>query len=510
MAQLVSIGVTPTSPSAPLGLTRAFTATGTYTDGTTQDVTGTVTWSSAATDIAAISNADGSRGLATSLATGSTTITATDPATGIAGSTAFTVTAAQLVSIGVTPASPSVPLGLSQAFTATGTYTDGTTQDVTGTVTWSSAATDIAAISNADGSRGLATSLATGSTTITATDPATAITGITGSTVLTVTSAALVSIAVTPANPSVITGQTQAFTATGTYTDSTTQDLTNSVTWSSSATAVATISNAAGTRGVATSLATGSTTITATDPATSIAGSTLLSVSAWTPAALGSGLALWLDADDASTLTLNGSTVAHWADKSGNNRHVSQAVSARQPALTTLGTRTALAFNGSTTWMTRAATFGLSQSITSFTVAQTADVSQLRFIFDNNARMIAGFSGGSSFGLFAGAWLTGPGPVANAPFVGSYVANAGSSQVFRDGTQIVSGNAGTGGVSTNFSVGARFSGNQYFWFGPIAEIILVTSTLPTADRQRVEGYLAHKWGLAANLPAGHPYRNTPP
>ena len=64
-----------------------------------------------------------------------------------------------------------------------------------------------------------------------------------GSTVLTVTAAALKSIAVTPANPSVSKGLTQQFTATGTFTDDSTQDLTSQVTWASATTAVATITS---------------------------------------------------------------------------------------------------------------------------------------------------------------------------------------------------------------------------------------------------------------------------
>ena len=91
---------------------------------------------------------------------------------------------------------------------------------------------------------------AAGSTTISATSGS-----ISGSTTLTVTSATLVSIAVTPANPSIANGLTEQFTATGTYTDNSTQNLTTQVTWSSSNTAVATVSNASGSQGLASSAA---------------------------------------------------------------------------------------------------------------------------------------------------------------------------------------------------------------------------------------------------------------
>src|SRR5206468_74943 len=98
------------------------------------------------------------------------------------------------------------------------------------------------------------------------------------STVLTVTAATLTSIAVTPANPSIAKGTTQQFTATGTYTDSTTQNLTSQVTWVSATPSVATITAA----GLATGVATGTSTISAT--LTGITGTTVLTVTAASPA----------------------------------------------------------------------------------------------------------------------------------------------------------------------------------------------------------------------------------
>jgi hypothetical protein len=68
----------------------------------------------------------------------------------VSASTSFTVSSAELVSLSVTPANSSKTLGLTQQFTATGTYTNGTTQDLTTTVTWSSSATGVATISTPD------------------------------------------------------------------------------------------------------------------------------------------------------------------------------------------------------------------------------------------------------------------------------------------------------------------------------------------------------------------------
>jgi hypothetical protein len=91
----------------------------------------------------------------------------------------------------------------------------------------------------------------------------------------------LVSIAVTPANPTVVVGQRQQFTATGTFSDNSQKDLTSSVTWSSTNGDVASIVNTPGVAGTgnATALAAGSTTITATDPpSVQVSGSTTLTV----------------------------------------------------------------------------------------------------------------------------------------------------------------------------------------------------------------------------------------
>src|SRR5581483_5922421 len=113
--------------------------------------------------------------------------------------------------------------------TATGIFTDGSTQDVTGTVNWTSSAPTVASVSKNPGSEGLVTSIAGGSTTIAATSGS-----ISGSTSLGVSSATLVSIAVNPANPTLAAGTNQQFTAIGTFSDNSTRDLTAYVVWSSS------------------------------------------------------------------------------------------------------------------------------------------------------------------------------------------------------------------------------------------------------------------------------------
>lgn len=255
VSPLVSLTVTPADQTIAGGTTIQFSALGTLQNGASQDLTSFVTWTSSNVAIATVSAAGlASTGTAT---TGTTTITASRGA--ISGPT--TLTSAAVTSIAVTPASASIALGTSQQFTATGTLTGGLTQNLTTFALWSSSAPSVATVGNVAGTFGLAESKATGTTsilasfgTVTSAPPA----------VLTVTPATLVSISVAPTTTSVAAGNKLQYTATGAFSDSTTQDLTASATWASSNTQVATISNATGTRGLVSTLAQGTTTITAT------------------------------------------------------------------------------------------------------------------------------------------------------------------------------------------------------------------------------------------------------
>jgi len=251
---LTSIAVTPSgSVKLAAGSTQQFAATGTYSDGSTADLTNEVTWESTSASVATIT----SGGLAYGLISGSATIIASldlitsTPVTLIVGSG----TTATLSSISVTPAYPSnLNVGSTQQFTATGMYSDGSTEDITSQVTWDSSDTQTAIISSA----GLATGVADGITSITA-----SLSGVTSDVItLTVisTTTTLSSIAVSPAAPAALAvGDTLQFSATGTYSDGSIEDITSQVAWVSSNTDIATI--AAG--GLVTAIIAGSTVITA-------------------------------------------------------------------------------------------------------------------------------------------------------------------------------------------------------------------------------------------------------
>lgn len=180
------------------------------------------------------------------------------------------VDAAQVASVAVTPATATINVGASQQFTATATYTDGSTHNVSSAAAWTSSLPASATVGAASG---LATGVAVGSTQIGATFG-----GKSGTATLTVSPVPTLSrIALTPATAAILTGATQQYVATGTYSDNSSAVITSSVVWSSGTPAVAAIAPT----GLATGVTVGDSIITATSGA--ISGNAVLTVAAALP-----------------------------------------------------------------------------------------------------------------------------------------------------------------------------------------------------------------------------------
>lgn len=232
---LTSIVVTSALVSVPAGTSIQLTATGDFSGLFTRDITDQVIWSSAQ-PLNADFTPDLPPGRIKALVPGTATVTVV-----LDGITSdeliLTVNDAVITALTVEPLLPSLPLGLSQTFAAQGTFTGGITFDLTKDVTWSSSDPTVATISDSFASKGTATALKVGETSIAAqfgTFPP-------ESTVLTVTEASLTSIAVEPANPSLLSLSTQTFSAKGTFSDGTFREITTEVSWESTVPTVATV-----------------------------------------------------------------------------------------------------------------------------------------------------------------------------------------------------------------------------------------------------------------------------
>jgi len=283
---LSSIVVTPAGQTVTGGSSQQYTATGTFQDGTTENIGSDVTWSASPSGTATISS--------TGLATGSSTITipseATIKATSngtlqavsalAAGSTSLTVDPCALVSIVVnSPASSLTALTVDQ-LTATGTYQCGGSQVITKTATWSVTATNGGTVSmNWNNSPGAAYATYSGVNQNSIATIQAQVGSVVGSVQLPIVPV-LDELTIGPVSPGMLGGGTQQFGATGVYNDGTTNpNLGPTATWSSVANNI--VSFGAGMNGMATAGTQGVTTVSASMAnvnGASISGSTVVNV----------------------------------------------------------------------------------------------------------------------------------------------------------------------------------------------------------------------------------------
>ena len=202
------------------------TATGTYSDGSTADLTSDVVWSSSDSAVANITKF----GEVVANKTGSSTINAFFAGVN-SNSLVFVVSSATLTSISIHVPDSNIPVGLKVSATATGFYSDGTEQNLSSQVFWSSSNDDIVNID----SYGEISGNKVGTTNITA-----SLGSITShSLVFSVRDATLKSIAINVDDNNIPVGTKINVTAKGFYSDDTTEDLTEQVKWSSSDDSVA-------------------------------------------------------------------------------------------------------------------------------------------------------------------------------------------------------------------------------------------------------------------------------
>ncbi|MBX7097133.1 MAG: Ig-like domain-containing protein [Myxococcaceae bacterium] len=255
---LKTLSVTPPMATVAKGIVQPFTATGTYADGHTADLTATAVFSASPANVASVSNAAGSRGLATGLSAGTATITASVGA--VSGSAQLQVLPQGYKSLEVQPAVLSVQVGASVSATVIATRADGTKEDVSGTASVALDTPSLGSVAPAVG--GLTVKgLAAGTTTLRATFG-----GLQATAALTVTPATspLVALEVAPNALTLTPGKSLPVKAMARFADAHVEDVSEQASWSSSNTTVAVVSSVPGSRGLVSGSAVGSADVTAT------------------------------------------------------------------------------------------------------------------------------------------------------------------------------------------------------------------------------------------------------
>jgi hypothetical protein len=227
--------------------------------------------------------------------------------------------------------------------------------------------------------------------------------------------------------------------------------------------------------------------------------------------------ALWLDAADASTVTTVSGAVSQWNDKSGNSRNATQATAARRPLVTAngLASKSVITFTQvSNNFMDVSLLSYQSAFILYTNTNNTAYETPLGSVFDQAGD--TGVRGGAYHGFENNSQIFDTLYTRSETLNGQNFANGSSignglSTPRPVNPAIFSHIATTAFTSQNELV--KIGGDSIFGreiTGIIAEIIMLSGAASTDTRQRIEGYLAHKWGLAANLPNDHPYKVNPP
>jgi hypothetical protein len=285
-----SITVTPFEVTIATNATQAYTAVVIYDIGTQATVTGQCMWTSSNTAVATIALGGGGGGggmtaTARGLGGGDTIITCTYTAQGVTvtGTGTLHVTPATVpVSLNITPDPNSCTVGgTAPAFVATVTLSNGTTQTVTNTATWTTADATIAGISTTGMTRGVATCLKTGMTVVTATYNNSGVT-VTATATLNVEGMPT-GVVISAAASSLLVGQSQAYTTSVLFSNNTSRVIPPNSTemiCSSSATGIATLevmgNNRTGTCRGDLGTATFTCTYTPTGSTTSVMGTATL------------------------------------------------------------------------------------------------------------------------------------------------------------------------------------------------------------------------------------------
>jgi uncharacterized repeat protein (TIGR02543 family) len=248
----------------------------------------------------------------------------------------------------------------------------------------------------------------------------------------------------------------------------------------------------------------------------------------WSPAMVAT--AAWFDAADPATITASAGAVSLWQDKSGKQNHASQSTASRRPSTgtRTIGGLNAIAFDPFKDQHLAAAhhaslNLDASGGANLFAVFNTTGYvsrnSGLNSIVSKGPLLVAGASYGIRLNVDnrlpfkAGEDFicTPPEVITSQDLIYSGTRDDGTSTAYINGLQRAT--ATTAALSSNNSSALVLGGETTTSRCAdvrLGEFIIVSAAVTGDLRQRIEGYLAHKWALAGSLPADHRHKASPP
>ena len=220
-----------------------------------------------------------------------------------------------------------------------------------------------------------------------------------------------------------------------------------------------------------------------------------------------SGLKLWLDASDLTgtgqLLPLsNGGSVSQIIDKSGQSRHAIQSISTSQPSFVygQLNGKPNIGFDGANDYLE----FEAIDTIRTLFLVVNRKTGNKGFLLGDETDYHF-HAGGNA--IWSKTW-THPNIINGLTLINGNLRGdvLGTDYAYNTPTMISIRTVG-GVRASNFS---KDRTNEIYWKGDLAEMIVYNEELPTSILRKVEGYLAHKWGLDSRLAGTHPYRYKSP
>lgn len=210
----------------------------------------------------------------------------------------------------------------------------------------------------------------------------------------------------------------------------------------------------------------------------------------WTPEYITT--ALWLDAADASTFTLSGSNITEWRDKSGNDRHADTIYSTSPTYVTgQVNGNPVVRFAGGAFNMLGKMPASLAVNVRSVYTKPTSNGGPWQRVYSSDGGVDADYL---DEGIYLIPEFGGDGATAGGP---KLTAGSGETKVTNNFSRFAIG-----------TLSSTLGTNSYY--GDLCELVISTPKIATADIERIEGYLAHKWGVTGDLAAEHPYKTEAP
>lgn len=235
----------------------------------------------------------------------------------------------------------------------------------------------------------------------------------------------------------------------------------------------------------------------------------------WTPAALSP--LIWLDAMVTDSIIIDGGGVIQWVDISGGGNHFDQLDSARRPTYVSTGLNSLPTVRFAADFLDNR----LTTNIANYTIAFLAQLNVAPLSEIIRYPIGFGTSGGTSNGIGWGGsfvdinnkiFAVNPLVLSTYTVVTSIPAIVVFTKDGSSGSFFINGSIDSTGLCSSSIINMRLgqrSDSTWYFNGDISETVVLPVS-GNEDREKIEGYMAHKFNLASLLPSAHPFKTDPP